>query len=54
MKIKNLYNSTLKKYEKIFINQRIRDLKFSEKLNSIILTLEDKQELGIFKVKINK
>ena len=41
-------------YEKIFINQRIRDLKFSEKLNSIILTLEDKQELGIFKVKINK
>ena len=37
-------------YEKIFINQRIRDLKFSEKLNSIVLTLEDKQELGIFKV----
>ncbi len=38
-------------YEKIFINQRIRDLKYSKKLNSIILALEDKQEIGIFKVK---
>ena len=36
-------------YEKIFINQRIRDLKFSKKLNGILLALEDKQEIGIFK-----
>ena len=38
-------------YEKIFINQRIRDLKFSQKLNGILLALEDKQEIGIFKAK---
>ena len=36
--------------EKIFIGQRIRDIKFSEKLNSIILSLEDKGELGIIAV----
>ena len=33
--------------EKVFINKRIRDLKFSEKYNSIILALEETGELGI-------
>ena len=36
-------------YEKIFINQRIRDLKFSKKLEGVVLALEDKQEIGIFR-----
>ena len=35
--------------EKIFINRRIRDLKYSKKLNAIILALEDWRELGILK-----
>ena len=39
-------------YERIFINQRIRDLKFSKKLNAILLALEDKQEIAIFKVQL--
>jgi len=35
--------------EKIFLNQRIRDLKYSKKNNAILLTLEDWQDLGVFK-----
>ena len=35
--------------EKIFINRRIRDLKYSKKLNAIILAMEDWRELGILK-----
>ena len=37
--------------EKIFIGQRIRDLKFDNNLNAIFLSLEDKGELGILKIK---
>ena len=37
-------------YERIFINQRIRDLKFSNELKGIVLALEDRQEIGIFRV----
>jgi len=37
--------------EKIFIGQRIRDLKFDNNLNTIFLSLEDKGELGILKIK---
>lgn len=33
--------------EKIFIGQRIRDLKYSDKINAIVLALEEKGELGI-------
>ena len=35
--------------EKIFINKRIRDLKYSKKYNVILLALEDWQEIGILK-----
>lgn len=35
--------------EKIFINRRIRDLKYSDKLNAIILALEDWTEIGILR-----
>ena len=35
--------------EKIFINRRIRDLKYSKKNNAIILALEDWQEIGVLK-----
>ena len=35
--------------EKIFINRRIRDLKYSVKYNAIILALEDWKEIGILK-----
>ena len=35
--------------EKIFINRRIRDLKYSEKYNSVLLALEDWKEIGILK-----
>ena len=33
--------------EKIFVGQRIRDLKYSDKINAIVLALEEKGELGI-------
>ena len=33
--------------EKIFIGQRIRDLKYSDKIKAIVLALEEKGELGI-------
>ena len=35
--------------EKIFIDRRIRDLKYSVKYNVIILALEDWKEIGILK-----
>ena len=35
--------------EKIFINKRIRDLKYSSKHKAIIMALEDWQEIGILK-----
>ena len=35
--------------EKIFIGQRIRDLKYDSNLNIILLSLEDNGELGIIK-----
>ena len=35
--------------ERIFLNQRIRDLKYSKKNNAILLTLEDWQNLGVLK-----
>lgn len=37
--------------EKIFIGQRIRDLKYDSSLNIILLSLEDNGELGIIKSK---
>lgn len=37
--------------EKIFINKRIRDLKYSNKYNSIFLALEDWREIGVLKQK---
>ena len=40
--------------EKIFVNSRIRDLKYSVKLNSIILALEDFTEIGILSPSIEK
>ena len=40
--------------EKIFINRRIRDLKYSDKYNVIILALEDWKEIGILKQYIEK
>ncbi len=40
--------------EKIFINRRIRDLKYSDKYNAIILALEDWKEIGILKQTIKK
>jgi len=42
--------SKLMYQEKIFIGQRIRDMKFNEKLNSIILSLEDGGEFGIISI----
>ena len=33
--------------EKIFVGQRIRDLKYSDKIKAIVLALEEKGELGI-------
>ena len=33
--------------EKIYIGERIRDIKYSKKLNSFILALEDSGSLGI-------
>ena len=33
--------------EKIFINQRVRDLKYHDKMKTIFLALEEKGELGI-------
>jgi len=38
-------------YEKIFIGQRIRDIKYHNELNGIILALEEKGELGIITTK---
>ena len=35
--------------ERIFLKQRIRDLKYSKKNNTILLTLEDWQNLGVLK-----
>ena len=35
--------------EKIFIGQRIRDLKYHNKLNAIILSLQEKGDLQIIK-----
>lgn len=35
--------------EKIFVNRRIRDLKYSKKLNAVILALEDWKEIGVLK-----
>ena len=40
--------------EKIFIGQRIRDLKYSEKINAIVLALEEKGELGIIFNQLNE
>ena len=34
--------------EKIFVNRRIRDLKYIDKYNSVFLALEDWKEIGIF------
>ena len=39
--------------EKIFINQRIRDLKYHDKMKVIFLALEEKGELGILSKKIH-
>ena len=36
--------------EKIFIGERVRDIKFIEELNAVILAFEDKGEIGILKV----
>ena len=33
--------------ERIFVNKRIRDLKYSDKYNAVILALEDWKEIGI-------
>ena len=33
--------------EKVFLNERIRDLKYHEKTNSILLAFEENGELGI-------
>ena len=33
--------------EKIFVNRRIRDLKYIDKYNSVFLALEDWKEIGI-------
>ena len=38
-------------YEKIFIGQRIRDIKYHNELNGIILALEEKGQLGIITTK---
>mgnify|MGYP006094672075 FL=1 len=46
VKFDNNYNKIIFN-EKIFIGQRIRDLKYSHKLNGIIMTLEEKGEIGI-------
>tara|TARA_B100000029_G_scaffold425060_1_gene433239 strand:- start:97 stop:1392 length:1296 start_codon:yes stop_codon:yes gene_type:complete len=35
--------------EKIFLNERIRDIKYYEKLNSILLAFEENGEIGILK-----
>ena len=46
------FNSTFDKIifkEKIFINRRIRDLKYVDEYNVIILALEDWKEIGILK-----
>jgi hypothetical protein len=39
--------------EKIFIGERIRDLKYNKNMNAIILALEENGELGILKKKID-
>ena len=44
------FNTTFEKIiykERIFVNKRIRDLKYSDKYNAVILALEDWKEIGI-------
>ena len=36
-------------YEKIFLGQRVRDLKYQPKMNAILLALEENGELGILR-----
>ena len=48
IKFNETFNSIIY-IEKIFIDRRIRDLKYSKKNNAIILALEDWQEIGILK-----
>ena len=46
------FNSTFEKIiykERIFVNKRIRDLKYTNKYNAVILALEDWKEIGILK-----
>lgn len=50
IKFDSIYSKIYYK-EKIFVGQRIRDLKFDPELNLILLSLEDKGELGILRIK---
>ncbi len=50
IKFDKFYNKIYYK-EKIFIGQRIRDLKYDPNSNVILLALEDKGELGVLNVK---
>ena len=46
------FNSTFDKIiykERIFLNKRIRDLKYSDKHNAVFLALEDWKEIGVLK-----
>ena len=43
----NLKNKKLKKKNKYYIGDRIRDMKYSKKDNSILLVLENQKALGI-------
>ena len=38
-------------YERIFVGQRIRDIKYHKGINGILLALESHGQLGILKVK---
>ena len=50
IKFDNNYNKIFF-YEKIYIGQRIRDIKYHYKLGAILLALEDKAQLGILRKK---
>ena len=53
IKFDNNYNKILF-YEKIYIGQRIRDIKYHDKISAILLALEDKGQLGILRKKLQK
>jgi len=49
IKFDNSFNKILYK-EKIYINERVRDIKYSNELSIVLLALEEQGELGILSI----